>query len=284
MTTILLIISIASGVTNNCISNMVCKKKLDSAAKVSAFSVGMYATCVIAFGILLLFGTLSPFTLMLGIVFGIATMLGTFNRMRALSCGPMHITYLIITASMIIPTLSGVFFGEGFSFYKLITALVLIGFLYLSLDKRGGVSISGNWFICCVLSFLCSGTVGVLQKIHQSSPYKGEASGFLFIAFIISMVISVFRAGGSIRDKDAVSVKMLLLAAVCGTCIFIQNYFNLKLAGMMPSQLFFPLVNGSAIVMNSLLSITLFKEKLTLKQTIGLVGGIASLITICLVP
>jgi multidrug transporter EmrE-like cation transporter len=63
-----------------------------------------------------------------------------------------------------------------------------------------------------------------------------------------------------------------------------MNFINLKLSGMLPSQLFFPLINGSAIVLSSLVSVLLFKEKLTRRQTIGLVGGIASLIAICLIP
>ena len=62
-----------------------------------------------------------------------------------------------------------------------------------------------------------------------------------------------------------------------------MNYINLKLSGLLPSQLFFPLVNGSAIVLSSLSSVFIFKERITKKQVVGLVGGLLSLIAICLV-
>jgi len=62
-----------------------------------------------------------------------------------------------------------------------------------------------------------------------------------------------------------------------------MNFLNLRLSGLLPSQLFFPLVNGSAIVLSSLMSVLLFKEHLSKKQTVGLVGGIASLIVMCFV-
>ena len=65
---------------------------------------------------------------------------------------------------------------------------------------------------------------------------------------------------------------------------FIMNYINLKLSGVLPSQLFFPLINGSSIVLSSIMSVIIFKEKLSKRQTIGLIGGIVSLIAICLVP
>ena len=76
----------------------------------------------------------------------------------------------------------------------------------------------------------------------------------------------------------------LIIGLVCGACTFAMNFINLKLSGLLPSQLFFPLVNGSSIVLSSLVSLFLFKEKITLKQQIGLVGGILALIAICLVP
>ena len=56
----------------------------------------------------------------------------------------------------------------------------------------------------------------------------------------------------------------------------------LILSGILPSQLFFPLINGSTIVLSSLVSVLVFKEKLTARQTVGLVGGILSLCAICI--
>jgi multidrug transporter EmrE-like cation transporter len=62
-----------------------------------------------------------------------------------------------------------------------------------------------------------------------------------------------------------------------------MNFLNLRLSGLLPSQLFFPVINGSAIILSSLASIVIFKERLNKKQIIGLCGGILSLVAICLV-
>lgn len=215
-------------------------------------------------------------------MFGVVTALGSFYKMLALSNGPMNITLLVTTSSMIIPTLSGIFFGETFSFAKLCVVFVLIGFIYLSIQKSNDVKINKKWILCTVLAFVFLGAVGVLQKIHQTSAHKSEVSGFLFISFIFAIIFSVLRNKGF--DKTiSLSKKTIFFSLICGGCTFAMNYINLKLSGLLPSQLFFPLVNGSAIVLSSIVSVTFFKEKLSKRQTIGLIGGIISLIAICLV-
>ena len=178
--------------------------------------------------------------------------------------------------------MSGVFFGEDFSIFKLIAVFVLIGFIYMSFDKTSDGKVNKKWILYNALAFLFQGSIGVLQKIHQTSPHKGELSGFLFVAFICSLLYSRIRAGKSFRELQFTKIHVLI-ALVCGLCAYAMNILNLKLSGLLPSQLFFPLVNGSAIVLSSLMSVLFFKEKISKKQLVGLCGGIASLIAICLV-
>lgn len=277
------ILSISSMVLQNCIFNNVCKKELTTNDHVYRFNIIAYAVCIVLFGIALIGGSLSLFTVLLGLLFGTVTALSNLYKMRSLSAGPMHITLLITTSSMIIPTMSGIFFGEDFSIPKLILVVVLIGFLYLSLDdKKGDVKANRRWLFFCALAFLFQGSIGVLQKVHQSSPHKEEANGFLLIAFICSLIYSRIRAKKSFAELQFTK-KHVLLAVVCGLCTYYMNFLNLKLSGALPSQLFFPLVNGSAIVLSSLMSVLLFKERLSRRQLVGLCGGILSLIGICLV-
>ena len=64
--------------------------------------------------------------------------------------------------------------------------------------------------------------------------------------------------------------------------MFTMNYLNLKLSGLLPSQLFFPAVNGSSLILTTIVAVVLFKETLTKRQVIGIVGGLLSLIAICI--
>lgn len=279
----LIITSISSMVLQNGLFNYVTKKRLNSNSSILSFNFFTYIVCIITFGIIMLTGTISLYTVILGLLFGVVTFLSNTYKLFALTKGPMHLTLLFTTSSMIIPSLSGVFFGEGFSPYKLAVIAVLLVFLYLSFEKNNSTKIGGKWFFFCLLAFLFQGAIGILQKVHQSSTYKDETAGFLFIAFICASIFSILRNKGKI-DSSIKSKKIIFICLICGACTFAMNFINLKLSGMLPSQLFFPLVNGSSIVLSSIMSVVLFKEHLTIKQTIGLIGGILSLIAICLVP
>ena len=276
------IISITSIVLQNCIFNNVCKKDLQTGAHVYRFNTLSYAICILLFGIIAINRGFSLFTIFLGALFGVVTALSNYYKMQSLSCGPMHITLLITTSSMIIPTMSGVFFGESFSVYKLILVFVLIFFIYLSLEKKNSTEINKKWLIFCALAFVLQGSIGVLQKIHQSSEHKDEIGGFLFVAFICSIVYSHFRAKKGFKALNF-NRKLFIFAPICGLCTFLMNFLNLRLSGLLPSQIFFPVVNGSAIILSSVMSVIIFKEKLTKRQIMGLCGGILSLISICLV-
>ena len=282
MTIFMLFTSITSMVLNNSLLNRVCKKSLKTDGDVALFNVFCYAVCILMFGILLLGQSISLYTVVLGLLFGITTAVSNMNKMLALSAGPMHITNLVTTSSMIIPALSGVFFGESLSIYKLITIAVLIFFIYMSLDRTDGKRINKKWLVFTIIAFIFQGAIGVLQKIHQTSAHKSEVAAFLLVSFLCSAITCLINARVSTTTCRP-GKKFITLSIICGICVFLMNYINLKLSGLLPTQLFFPLVNGSSIILSSAVAVIIFKERLTKKQAAGLIGGIISLIAICFV-
>ena len=276
------ILSMTSMVLHNCILNKICKKGLKTNSHMHTFNMFSYLVCMVFLAISLINNKVSLFTVVLALIFGLVTVLAAFYKMLSLSNGPMHITLLIITSSMIVPAMSGIFFGETFSIKKLIIVFVLIAFIYLSLGKTSDMKANKKWLLFCFLSFIFQASIGILQKIHQSSIYKDETSGFLFVTFLCSVIYSKIMAKKSVKELGF-NKKHILFALVSGICIYGMNILNLKLSGILPSQLFFPLVNGSAIVLSSLILVVFFKEKLSRKQYIGLFGGILSLVLICIV-
>lgn len=282
-TVLLIITSITTMVLQNCLFNKSCKATLKTSKHINQFNIIVYLVCFLIFGILLLKEKISIFTVLLGLMFGVVTALSNLFKMLSLSNGPMNLTLLVTTSSMIIPTMSGIFFGEVFSIAKLCIVLILIGFIYVAISKSDNIKVNKKWFLFCFFAFIFQGTIGILQKIHQSSRYKTEVSGFLCIAFICAIVFCFLRNRGCDR-KITLDKKTVFIGLICGGCTFGMNYINLKLSGLLPSQLFFPLINGSAIILSSLMSMIVFKERLSKKQTVGLVGGIICLIAICLVP
>lgn len=282
MTYLFLSVSMLSMVLQNGLFNSVSKSSLKDKADRFYLNSFIYLVCFLMFLILVFSDSFSMYSVGLGLLFGVVTMFSGYYKLSALSKGPMHITTLIISSSMIIPAMSGaVFFGEPFSLGKTFAIILLIFFIYISLKKDSNTNFCKGWLPCIILAFLLQGVIGILQKIHQISPHKDELVLFLATAFLFSFVFSMCLAK---REKNIFEFKKreYWFAAICGVCTFAMNYINLKLSGLIPTQLFFPLVNGSSIILTALISIFIFKESVTKHQVIGLVGGLVSLVLICI--
>ena len=235
----------------------------------------------------------SLFTLLLGIVFGLITTLQTITLLKAMEIGPMSYTTLINSFSTLIPTLSGaLFFNEKIELVHIFGIILMIISFVLSVDKsKNNDSASIKWLIYSIIAFICTGGIGVMQKIHQSSDYKGELNAFLVLAFVVSFVFAIIltllfskKENNSILQKNKsgkVNYIILLVTVIAGACVAVNNKLNLYLSGVMDSAVFFPIVSGGGLVLTTISALIVFKEKLTKKQWAGIVIGILSVILLC---
>ena len=233
----------------------------------------------------------SVFTLLLGIVFGIATALAAILCMKALITGPMSYTTLIIYSSMIIPSLSGrLFWHEAVSGGQYAGMVLMLLSFALSAGKGDEKSAMGlRWFMLSMGSFICSGSIGIMQKIHQTSAHAAEQGMFLVIAFTVAAIFSFIYYAVCVRikgDKKTLRLSpkkpLIYIICGCGASIALINQINLYLSGAMDSAIFFPVVNGGSILITVLAGIVLFKERLSAKQWSGMAVGLTAIGLICL--
>lgn len=290
MNAFLLSVSMCSMFAQNIIGKYAGNTFLRTNKEIYRFNAFAYAVCVLLFAIMAIGSAVSLYSIAMGIAFGILTVLSGVYKLKALSTGPMSITILITTSSMLIPALSGVvLFDEELRIPNIAAMAVLIGFIVLSVaspKQQDGASarrrsVNTGWIVCCVVTFLSMGAIGVMQKVHQSSPHRDELFVFLTAAFLASLAVSsVVSCTG--KATCTVCPRFVLLAVLSGVMTFTMNYLNLKLSGIIPSQIFFPVVNGGSIILSSVCSIVVFREKITVRQAVGLCGGLLCLIAICL--
>ena len=150
-----------------------------------------------------------------------------------------------------------------------------------------------NWISAVTLAALATGAIGVIQKVHRLSDHGNEFMSMLFIAFSVQaavyvIALTVFTAKNgraaalSAQPKNSRAALLLLLfICLAGLCGMINHVVNLYLVGVMDGAVFFPLVNGSGLVLVTLLSIFVYKERLSVMQWIGLGIGIAAVIMLC---
>lgn len=242
------------------------------------------------------FGAVSVYTAVLGAIFGAITALQGIVNIGALQIGPMSYTSVITSFSTLISALSGyVFFDESLGWAQIVgIALVLTSFVLAAKSDNAEKKANTKWLLLCLIAFAATGAIGIMQKIHQNSPHKNELNAFLIIAFITSATIcAVFSLWLKKKEKGARTAQdethhaqkqfwlLLGVMLVGGSCVAVNNKLNLYLSGVVDSAIFFPVVNGCGLILTTLAAVIIFKEKLSLKQWIGLAIGIISVVFLC---
>ncbi len=291
--TILLIISMAA-----CLSGALFKKVLTDkyeSGKVVNHIYNAIVSFVAAICLLVVsnINGVSVFTVLLALAFGLVTALQSITFLQALEHGPLSYTSVIMTLSTIIPALSGVIFWQEVIVPVQIVGIVLMMACFvLSVDTKGEKKKANTkWLIYCAIAFLCTGAIGVMQKVHQTSEYKMELDAFLVIAFAFSFIYSGVNWFILSRNKKNTENKSgkpsiltlipVILMVISGICVAANNNLNLYLSGVIDSAVFFPIVNGGHLVLTTVTAVIFFKEKLSVKQWIGIFLGIVSVVLLC---
>jgi drug/metabolite transporter (DMT)-like permease len=291
---VLFVITMAANLTGNMVRNYYSKSVSSTMAGYHLFNAATSLVCGVT--LMLLSGgnfSMSPFTLGLAVLFGAVTATQQVATSAALNIGPCSYTSVIISMSTVITALSGaLFFGESLRINQLIGIAMMLGCLALSVrqddeEKKKTV----RWFACCLIGCVCSAGVGLMQKIHQGSDFRGELTMFLIIAFVCSFVFSSVslalekkRGGGNVVlfDKQAGLMILLALFIAGGVGVALNNQINLYLSGVVASAVFFPIVNGGGLILITAASVVLFREKLTARQWLGLALGIVATLLLCI--
>ena len=75
------------------------------------------------------------------------------------------------------------------------------------------------------------------------------------------------------NKKKLYTLLSFALMVVCGVGTAMNHKLNLYLSGAMDSAVFFPVFNGSVLVLTVVMAVVLFHERLSLKKWIGVIFG-----------
>lgn len=267
------------------------------------------STAVGALAVFLLSGCrlqFSLFTTGLAFLFGMVVCLQQLTLLLALSRGPLSYTTVIVSLSTLITALSGVlFWQETLKPLQFLGIALMILCLILSVkkepvkqEKETGKRALSGWLVLSLLSMALNGGVGILQKTHQSSVHREELPAFLVVAFVVSAVFSGFcclfftirarrenkepRSGENAVRLPRCSSRLMVIFLIAGVCVALCHCINLYLSGVVAAAVFFPIVNGGALMLTTLASLIFFRERLGVPQWLGLASGAAATLLLCL--
>jgi drug/metabolite transporter (DMT)-like permease len=189
--------------------------------------------------------------------------------------------------SLVIPVLFGVFwYRETLSYFQILGVLLALVAVYFASIKTKNINLPKTSLLLPISVFLGSGiidsSIKYLQEIHVK---ETEYPLFSAVIFAAAAVIGVAIIGlKSVKNRLKISLKDILGGIALGIPNYFSIYYLLKAlqSETLNSASVFTINNVAIVMFSTLLGITLFKEKLSLKNWMGIGLAVISIILIAL--
>ena len=214
-------------------------------------------------------------------LFAIAHCTATVSSFLAIRTGSLSLTSLIVQYSLIIPTFCGfIMFDEPLKPTLFIgIAILLVSLIFINFEGKQEKKITLKWCVFVLLAFAGNGALSVIQKVQQikfDGLYKSE---FMIVALLITVVILIVFALFSEKNQITYNLKSgALWYTICGLANGAVNFLVLVMSNKMPASVMFPIISAGGIIITALVSIFVYKEKLSVLQKISMLLGIISII------
>lgn len=176
--------------------------------------------------------------------------------------------------SMIVPILFGIIlFNETIGWLKIIGIIIaLLAVFYTSKKEKGTIKYAN--FMYPILLFIGAGTIDTsMNYIQHYHIQKDETGIFASTTFLCAFFIGLIVLFANILyKKTKINGKNILAGIVLGIPNYFSMYFLIKALQNknLESATIFTLINIGVILLTTLFSILLFKEKLKKQNYIGI--------------
>jgi drug/metabolite transporter (DMT)-like permease len=223
-------------------------------------------------------------TVLFGLGYGACLCLSMHAGYKALCLGPMALTSMLASFSIVIPLLFGIaVWNEKINLMKGI-ALVLLVFAILmtNADKlKKGAKFEGHyalWLIFIALTFLCNGFGSVIQKQYQNLYPDAHNREFMLFAMLLCSVVFTAIALTKAKPKEILATKGKRFGLISGITNGLVSFFTLVLAGLENATVLFPIISAGTIMAALFCGRFVFKEKLKAHHYLALASGILAVI------
>lgn len=217
-----------------------------------------------------------PYSIGFAATYTVASVFGVL----AIANGPLSLTSLVTSFSLMIPTLYGLIFLKdpiGFGFFPGMILLAISLILINKPDKNAKLSF--KWIVYVLLAFLGNGMCTVAQNMQQRAFKGAYKSEFMIISY--AMVVAVMLTVALWKDRKNIKLYAKAgwyIAPACGALNGMVNLFVMILSARMAVSLMFPLISAGGLVVTYIVSRFWYKEVLTKTQFIGFVFGAVAVV------
>lgn len=225
-----------------------------------------------------------PFALGLGALF-----ITVFNLMAITTQrSGLSVVSVATKMSVVIPIFFGLlYYKESLGLFKLIGIILALAAVYLaSLKTQDGLKIKPSNLIFPILVFLGSGVIDTTIK-YLEGEYIAQDDTPIFSATIFAMAAglgTVLLIVQALQGKFKFQLKNVLGGIALGIPNYFSVYFLVQAlrSDILESSGIFTVNNVAIVMFSTLLGILLFKEKLLLKNWVGIGLAILGILFIAL--
>lgn len=222
-----------------------------------------------------------PYTLLFGLMF-----VSTFNLVAyGVKTSGLMVVSIAQKMSLIIPLAFSIwYYDESYGLIKIIGIAMALIAIYFSSKKATEYAEKISWktFLVPLIIFIGSGVVDVSIKISQE--HFGTSVPFSVILACIFGAAGVFGLGQKLLQWKKMSLKDIMAGVVLGLINFFSTYFLMKALSddSMESSYVFAVNNIGIILFNTMVAASVFKEKISRTNTIGIILALLSILIIYL--
>ncbi len=283
----LLFVAVAFTVANACVLKQFNNRDIRNTGDIFWFNGGVSVLwiCILsAFSLVTNDFELSITSIVFGSIYGVIICMFLLFKNLAVTNGPVALTTLIGSCTFLITTIFGVlYYKQDIKLMQIVGISLIFISLFLCINpKKSTQKLTAKWFLFSLIFFLAGGGVGVIYMMFGKSDAAAEINGMMLCAAIVATVL-YFLVGAILNGvqkkscpKIHKSALIFILLSGIATCTYMR--MNLYISTVIPSVVFFPVSNGSVVILSAVFGRILFKEKLTKIQVLGMVIGLAALV------
>lgn len=221
----------------------------------------------------------TPALIPYALAFGVAYSAGWVTTVLAVRYGLMSLSTLIVSCSLIFPTLYGVMTGEAVTAMKVTgMAMLLASIVLVNLKFDKGSRFSIKWFLCVMTAFFCNGACAISQNMAKRALGDGCSHEFMIIALSAACVLLFGFALTTSRSVREDFRGCIGYSAANGAANAVINFLMLVLIGNIPNTVLYPTSSALNMIAAFLLGCIVYKERFSRLQYVGYALGVASIV------
>lgn len=226
---------------------------------------------------------------LIALLSGVATSVFTVSWLISVKRGAYMMVDIFLMLGVVVTIICSFFvLGEPINGKQIVGICVLIIAVLIMCSYN--IKLKGKMnFLSVLLLIICgtsSGLADFSQKLYINNVLDYNIAVFNFYTYVFSaVVLGIFYLIFNTKEKgegnSATLIKDIFgYVFVMALCLFLNSFFKTKAAVYLTSTQLYPLNQGSALILSSIMAQVLFKEKMTITSVIGLILAFVALIII----